>query len=302
MGHPNGCEQSPLRDDGLDTVYLSHDKEFYDWFIGFSEGGFYFDSNSSRFFFKIRQKDPKVLHYVKKTLGFGSINNAADGYFTYTVTALRDIKFLFKIFNGKLLLNKTNVKFSQNWLINFNKLYPNSAVNYLGPGTFVGFNNAWLCGFTDAEGSLGFHLQADSSRKDGYRLRVKCYVDQSFEKEFFENMRKVLGFGNIELKTPNNSQFKSSTPGNAWRFKVDSFSNCSLIKAYFDCYKPRTTKLYVRFIRFSRILTWVSDKPSVQTVRSAHLQAQAGKSLLKPKWQFRINDIRRLIQLNKKLS
>ena len=61
---------------------------------------------------------------------------------------------------------------------------------------------------------------------------------------------------------------------------MDSFSNCHLIKAYFDCYKPRTTKLYVRFIRFSRVLTWVSDK----------------------QWQFRINDIRRLIQLNQKLS
>ena len=258
------------------------DKDFYDWFIGFSEGdgGFYFDSNSNRFFFKIRQKDPKVLHFVKKTLGFGSINLAADGYFTYTATALCDIKFLINIFNGKLLLNKTNIKFNQNWLINFNKLYPNSAVNYLGPGTFVGFNNAWLCGFTDAEGSLGFHLQADSSRKAGYRLRVKWYVDQSFEKEFLETMRKVLGFGSIELKAPNNSQFKSNAPGDAWRLKVDSFSNCHLIKAYFDCYKPRTTKLYVRFIRFSRVLTWVSDK----------------------QWQFRINDIRRLIQLNQKLS
>ncbi len=93
-------------------------------------------------------------------------------------------------------------------------------------------------------------------------------------------MRKVLGFGTIELKSPGKSAFKSSKPGNAWRLKVDSFSNGRLIKAYFDRYKPRTTKLYVRFIRFSRVLTWAIEH----------------------KWESCIDDIRHLIQLNQRLS
>ncbi len=93
-------------------------------------------------------------------------------------------------------------------------------------------------------------------------------------------MRKVLGVGTIELKYPNQSQYKGSKPGTAWRFKVYSVSQCHLIKAYFERFNPRTTKLYVRFIRFSRVYTWVIEH----------------------KWQSRINDIRHIIQLNQRLS
>ena len=64
------------------------------------DGGFYFYSypKSRGFFFKIRQKDAKVLRYIKETLGFGSIYLGKDGYFTYTVCALAEIKFLMNVF------------------------------------------------------------------------------------------------------------------------------------------------------------------------------------------------------------
>jgi hypothetical protein len=253
--------------------------DFDYWFIGFSEGdgGFYFDPSSNRFYFKLRQKDPKVLYKVRKYLNFGVINKGKDGYFTYSVTSLKHIEILIKIFNGNLLLNKTNIKFYKNWLENYNILFPGKKILYKGPGTFVGFKNAWLCGFTDAEGSLGFHLQKDSSRKCGFRLRIKWYVDQSFEKEFFEKMKDILGFGHIEKKIIDKSAFSSSN--DAWRFKVDSFKNLDHIKIYFDKYKPLTTKIFVRLIRFNRVLNWVNKK----------------------EWQSRMDEIKHLIKLNKKL-
>ena len=273
-----GVSSSSLLDPKLKTT----NSHFIDWFVGFAEGdgGFYFDPSSNRFYFKSRQKDPKVLYYIKNNLGFGTVHLSKDGYYSFTVTAFEHIKVLIDLFNGRLLLIKTNARFKQNWLDNFNKLYAEHSIIYLGIGTFVGLKNAWLCGFTDAEGSLAFHLQRDSSRKAGYRLRVKWYVDQSFEKEFFNNMKNVLGFGYIEPKKPSVGDLKSATPGNAWRLKIDSFDKCTLIKEYFDVYRPQTTKLFVRFIRFSRVLNWAN----------------------KGEWQSRIKEITHLIDLNKRLG
>ncbi len=259
-----------------------YDPVFLDWLIGFSEGygGFYHNSEDKRFYYRIRQKNPKVLIYIKKNLNIGTFTLANDGYWTYTVTAIKDIESLIHIFNGKLLLEKTNRRFVSNWLTPFNNLYSDKSIQYLGSGTFVGFNNAWLCGFSDAEGSCGFKLSADKSRKNGYRLRTYWYIDQTGEKAFFEQMKNTLGWGRIEKKLPAASSFKSDSSNDAWRFKTDSNSVIERIITYFDEYNPRTVKLYVRYIRLRRVLGWIA----------------------KDGWRNKIHDIRHLIKLNKRLS
>jgi len=86
---------------------------FVDWFVGFTEGdgGFYINSSERRLFFKIRQADPKILHYIKNYFGFGSVTADADGYYSYAVSAQADILVLFNLFNGKLVLGKVNDRF-----------------------------------------------------------------------------------------------------------------------------------------------------------------------------------------------
>ena len=84
----------------------------------------------------------------------------------------------------------------------------------------------------------------------------------------------------LEKKGVSKAQFTSSNPVNAWRFKVDSFTNCHVVSAYFHKYNPQTTKLFVRFIRFNRVLNWVD----------------------KGEWQSRIKEIKHLIELNKRLD
>jgi hypothetical protein len=65
---------------GVSSLCGKYSHNFIDWFVGFSEGdgGFYFDNG--RFYFKIRQLNPKVLNYIKETLRFGGVNLSADGY------------------------------------------------------------------------------------------------------------------------------------------------------------------------------------------------------------------------------
>ena len=248
---------------------------FIDWFIGFTEGdgGFYFEDFSKRLSFKIRQKDPKTLYYIRGYFNFGSVFKQADGYWTFSVQNKSEIVTLINLFNGRLLLTKTNDRFVNQWLIH---KVNGQHIDYLGKGSFLGFNNSWLCGFTDSDGSLGFRLQKDSSRSCGYRLRVYWYVDQSFELSFFQLLRSHFGFGLIELKKITSGSFKSSTPDQAYRFKVDTFQNSFFIRDYFIKYPPLSNKLNVRYIRWLRVLKWV----------------ELGV------WQDHISDIRRLILLN----
>jgi hypothetical protein len=68
--------------------------------------------------------------------------------------------------------------------------------------------------------------------------------------------------------------------GDAWRLKTESNLVTERIVAYYDQFNPRTTKLFVRYIRLRRVLGWI---------------ARDG-------WRNRVDDIRHLIHLNKRLQ
>jgi Cytochrome C and Quinol oxidase polypeptide I/LAGLIDADG endonuclease len=240
---------------------------FVDWFVGFAEGDgcFICDIAAKRLFLIIRQKDPKILHRIKKYFGFGTVSPCLDGYFSYTVTGKDHILVLLKIFNGKLVLSKTNARFVSQWLDNYNLWFAGgNPITYLGPALFVGLNSAWLCGFTDADGSFGFKVAADKTRKHGCRVRVYWYVDQTQAKSDLENMRSVLCFGYIEPKLLSASSFTPSVPDEAFRFITMSLEDCKILHDYFTLYKPQTTKCLIRFIRWTRVLGWCLSRAWVE--------------------------------------
>ncbi len=245
----------------VSTILNNYDPHFLSWFVGFVEGdgSFNFDPKATRFSLQIRQKDSTVLYYIKDTLGFGNVYLMQDGYYTYNVSNHEDIEILISIFNGQLILNKTNKRFYDLWLLNFNKNFPNKFINFLGNGSFEGFNNAWLCGFTDAEGSFGVKLNEEKTGEGKTRLRLRTYwyIDQSFEKPVFEQIKTVLGFGRIEKKISGEGGF--SNKGDAWRLIVDSFKNTKVMLEYFDKYPPRSTKICTRFNNLKQILYWINN-------------------------------------------
>jgi hypothetical protein len=255
---------------------------FVDWFVGFAEGdgSFICDRNAKRLFFRIRQKDPKILYQIHDWLGFGSVSDDKDGYFSFTVSSKHHIKALIFIFNGKLVLNKTNNRFVIEWLDNYNHWFKDN-ITYAGQASFVGLNNAWLCGFTDADGSLGFKLTADKTRKTGYRLRVYWYIDQTgvTVKSDLDCFKSVLQHGFIETKKTSQNNFLPSVPNVSYRLTIMSLDGCQKMQRYFETYNPQTTSKKVRFIRWSRVLNWALDRT----------------------WSKYLLDIQHLIRLNKDL-
>ena len=253
---------------------------FIEWFIGFSEGegSFIVDESNKRLFFKIRHKDAKVLYLIRSYFGFGSISADSDGYFSYSVQAQSDIKKLIQMFNGNLVLFKTNYRFYSNWLTHYN-MWNNSVILYKGQASFLGFDNAWLLGFSEADGSLGFKLINDKQRSitDNKRLRVYWYIDQTNEQDVLLIIKKVLGFGRLEKKKQSDSSFSSN---DTYRLITDSFKNCNILLVYFNKYKPLTNKFNIRFIRWARVLKWADQGI----------------------WFSYYDSIKHLIYLNKKLN
>lgn len=91
--------------------------------MGFVEGDGSFSIDAAgRAQLIITQKDPKVLYFIKKTLGYGRIFQDGDGNYRYFVGPQTQVGYLINIFNGQLRLANTNIKFEA-WVRAYNERY-----------------------------------------------------------------------------------------------------------------------------------------------------------------------------------
>lgn len=88
------------QDTHLETLSM---RNFYEWFSGFvdAEGSFYIAIGRNcafRFQINLHKDDINVLYYIHKTLGFGEVRSYHN-FSSFTVTRLKDIALLLKIFD-----------------------------------------------------------------------------------------------------------------------------------------------------------------------------------------------------------
>lgn len=178
------------------------DQRFLEWFIGFTEGDgsfiIYLKKTKTRkkMCFTINQDDSQLLFKIKKQLGFGQVTTYKQNnklYYRYSVSDIKNITRLIHLFNGNLILEKVQNRFSK-WLTCYNNLYPN---NYIEPKLFspiLSLNSAWLSGFIDAEGCFYASLTEQNNLKLKYRLRLKFYITQKNEYELLKAIMKMFYF------------------------------------------------------------------------------------------------------------
>lgn len=174
-------------------------REFtYSWFIGFAEADGSWNSNKGRVSFIIRQKCPKVLNLIQKNLGFGKITFCKDGYYNYSVTNWQDSKKLALIFNGKLVLNKTNERFTVYYstlLQHFPELPPLNNERFL-----PSLNTAWLSGFTQGDGGFSIIIRKNNKSILGYRVCLVFYIDQKNESKFLFLIKDLFKTGTVQKR------------------------------------------------------------------------------------------------------
>ena len=226
----------------------SIDKAFLEWFIGFFEGdGSFIVSRpkvgSHRLFFTLTQNEIQVLHRLRTKLGFGKVQKHGK-YFRFVVTKRGDVDRLIHLFNGNLILKKTNERFKA-LLAARNELHTEK-VYYKGPCQPIQFlKSGWLSGFIDAEGC--FYLERKETSKS---FHVKCMmlIDQKDELEILEQIQNELeSAGFIECR-------KNSTN---YRYRVSSILIFEKhVFPYLNKYLLRTIKKRVSLARFKKMVNY----------------------------------------------
>lgn len=225
-------------------------KHFLSWLIGFTEGDgcFYYDEKNRRNYFLISQKDPKVLYYIKKMLGFGKVYKKKNSY-QYYVSDQINIDILINIFNGNLQLGKTNKRFT----IWFNEYYNNftkqkNKLLLIFNSNKISLNNSWISGFIDAEGCFTASLRKDSRYKSGYKLVLRFILDQKFEDETLSYIGLLLN----KNKISNRKELEGMS-------RLIMYSNFDLLLQYLNKFPLKTIKK-ISFLRWKRLFFYTKQE------------------------------------------
>lgn len=220
---------------------------FLEWFIGFAEGKSSFIVSKNSLFFIINQKEEKILHIIRTNLGFGKVSTYKT-YSRFIVADKTNIDRLISIFNGNLVLDKTN-SFFFSWLQNRNA-YSIEKIDYLNKKNLICFkNNAWLSGFIDAEGIFNSLRKKNLKCKIGFTVNLRFIVDQKNEVYILKKIRFFLKSGTVH---------KRLQVQDMYRIVVSHRKSYEILIQYLNKYPLRTLKK-VSYLRFCSILRYSKD-------------------------------------------
>lgn len=191
------------------------DNNFKYWLIGFTEGDGSFIINNSwakpgdpqrdcaghynkYLEFKITQsnKDISILYYIKNNLGFGSVSlqDKKNNTYQYRVRDREGLLKIINIFNGNIILNKYNNKFKL-FIDRYNEVYKTNII-FIENNNKVSLDNAWLSGFTDAEGTFTCNFIND-------KISIRYILSQKNEDQVMLELAKLLNGKTYILKKCN---------------------------------------------------------------------------------------------------
>lgn len=150
-----------------------------EWLIGFSEGNESFIVDKTGYAsFQLTQsyRDVQVLYRVRKVLQFGTVSeqDAQNNTCCFRVRDRESLQKIIHLFNGNLVLEK-NCKRFLSFVTAFNTRYStkNAGVQQTLHPTLT---DAWLCGFTDAQGRFTVSvINQPSCGRKRYQV-LACYI------------------------------------------------------------------------------------------------------------------------------
>lgn len=241
---------------------------FLEWFIGFVEGEGSFCISKERLFFIIAQKDIKTLYLIRKNLGFGKVS-FYNGSGRFIVSDSLNIFRLICLFNGNLLLDKTNLRF-KNWLDVYN-LNLNLKLEYyrnINMKLFDFKSNNWLSGFISAEGCFNSLIVKNSIYSLGYRFRILFLLDLKNEYELLESIKNSIGFGQVHIMNDLNNH----------RYIIDSFIGCNRLIRYLDQYKLYHISKFTSYLKWKKYFNIILNLKNCKEINIKRL-IRLGRSI-----------------------
>ena len=195
----------------------------------------------------INYKDIKNAFYLKKLIGHGKIiryshtNKAVRLYFGTKVARER----VFQLINGKLLGPfKIEQLIKQRYDIEFNTpIKPIANFNL--------WDNPWLTGFSDADGSFGLDITKSKTHSTGYNLKITFRIKQKND-ILLNKIKNALG-GHVYM-------FNKGTKKEIYQYSSLNFIVAHNIIKYFSIYPPLHNSKYIHFLRWCKVYYMVQEK------------------------------------------
>ena len=221
--------------------------EWLTWFIGFSEGDGAILTTKGKAKFVLTQKEDAILHQVQEVLGFGIVKQFT-GYSRFIVTDIPSILLLVYLFNGNLVLPH-RLSQLEKWINTLNNSENlNLALNPIFKKPTL--SDAWLSGFTDAEGCFNVGIKPRLNTNTGYRVSLRFLLDQKNAESTLLHIRNLFDFGQVNLRKDTNGVF---------RYSNDSIKGLLPVCEYFLAY-PLKTKKNESFKHWLEVFTMVLNK------------------------------------------
>ena len=250
-------------------------QHFLEWLVGFTEGDGSWQAHSrGTCSYVVTQSlhDLAVLQYIQSTLGFGFITLQHKGNNTYRYVVQDKVGLLMiaHIFNGNIVLPTRAAIFSK-FLVAVNTLLSTGTmvlptVPLITRQVLPTLFDAWLSGFTDAEGSFSVSFLANSS----HTFRIRYMIAQKWEanKPVLLHIASLFGFG------PN--VVHPHTEPSVWEVRINGLKNTATIFQYFNAF-PLCGKKLLSYNAFLALHARIALKDHLDPAKRAEMTVEAAQ-------------------------
>lgn len=240
---------------GNDPQHISN--KWLTWFIGFVEGDGAIQTyaNGTRVRFVLTQKESAILYYIQNKLGIGAVKHFPQGkssnkndFYRFIVDNPSHILLLAFLFNHNLALTHRIHQLSL-WVKALNDRFGQNTIIFINNPVSVTLKDAWLSGFTDAEGCFNVSITSNARYVLGNVIKMRYILDQK-DNTILLTIRNLFDFGKVT--------FRSKT-GGVYRYTATGFKQMNDIIAYFKLF-PLLTKKAQYFDKWLIIHNLVSNK------------------------------------------
>lgn len=237
------------------TDYLS--VEWLTWFIGFAEGDGAIQTydEGKRVRFVLTQKESDILHKIQFKLNIGVVKHFPQGksgknndFYRWMVDNPLHILLLAFLFNGNLAQNHRIEQLAL-WVNALNNRFGSETIKLKNTPVSITLQDAWLSGFTDAEGCFNVSITANSRYILGHVIKMRYLLDQK-DSVILNKVYELFGFGKVTLR---------SGTDNVYRYTATGFKSLNDVIAYFKLF-PLQTKKALSFEKWLTIHNQVSNK------------------------------------------
>lgn len=240
---------------GKEAQHISNN--WLTWFIGFVEGDGAIQTymNGTRIRFVLTQKESAILYYIQKKLNIGTVKYFPQGtsgnkndFYRWIVDNPSHILLLAFLFNGNLALTHRIQQLSL-WVQALNKRFGINTIFLINTPITITLQDAWLSGFTDAEGCFNVSITSNVRYTLGHVIKMRYILDQK-DRNILLIIRNLFEFGKVTLRSKTDS---------VYRYTATGFKSMNAVIYYFKVF-PLQTKKGQSFDKWLTIHNIVSNK------------------------------------------